>query len=158
MSVHRHDLVINGSPVIKVDCKYHHTIIILDIFELLLTHCCGFDYTGLSSKEQHNTKSHRCFGMFLCPSSSLQINTHATSIHHFISLYCISVIPGDFPYLGIIRLLYIRGRYLLSSFYTTFSTLHLLWFLSWGDFIYSKYCIFLDAKLVERIQHGLPVA
>ena len=84
----------------------------------------GLDIWGFSSEYQHNRRSRRCVGMFLCLPYSLQLNIHVTSVLNFLSLYCISVTPGIFICLGLVVLLEIIIRSYLASFSITFYTIH----------------------------------
>ena len=158
MGVLLHALGADYNPVIKVDYKSHRTHIMGDIIKLLRLDFRGLDGPEISSKDQHNRRSHRCVGMMLCLSYSLRISTHVNSIPHFISICCISVIKGIFTYLSLVRLLQILGRSLLAYFTITFSTIDTLSFLSFVDLTYSEYCRFPDGKMVGKIQHGQPVS
>ena len=158
LGVLRHNIGVIDNAVIKVDCKSHRPYIIGDIGEIFHPHFRGLDGPGISSKQQHNRLIHRYIRIFSCLLSSLRINIQVTYILYLLSLCCISVIPGMFPYICLVMLLYIIGRSLLTSFFITLLTIDTLSFLSWVDFIYSKYFIFLDSKLVEKIQHGQLIA
>ena len=120
LGVLHHDPGFNNNPVIKLICKYHRSYIISETDELSRPYYCVLDGPGISSKRQHSRQIHSCIGIFLCLLYYFRINIHVTSILHFIYLYCISVIPGIFIHIVLVRLLYVLDGSSLASFSITF--------------------------------------
>ena len=99
LGVLRHDLCVNDNLVIHVGCKYHCPYIIGDIVELLLTHCCGLDGTGISSEEQHNRLIHRYVVFFII----FVFFTSKHPCHFYPSFHIPMVYWCDHRYLSISR-------------------------------------------------------